>query len=269
MGPIFKERHRLKAAVMKRWNFDWLCGVGGRGWLTIAALAFATIAIAGCSTAAKKTALEPAGSQSSDSAPPPGPEAKIQISYSQPNDYLDTLSLTKYSAADALSTAAGSGGTASVVRFEGGMPVWQIDIEPGMFSAMPIGVSSKNYAVSEVKYGKVPPHFVQSIPDLGPPEPLEPDHFYIFSVTRKSGSISYDAVKVNADGSLQAYEADPRAGSSFRLCCNVPSDFTITGPPSGVESPPPDATPPPDAGPPPDAQAPDTFGPPPSGAPPP
>ncbi len=263
MGPIFKERHRLKAAVMKRWNFDWLCGVGRRGRLTIAALAFATIAIAGCSTAAKKTALEPAGSQSSDSAPPPGPEAKIQISYSQPNDYLDTLSLTKYSAADALSTAAGSSGTASVVRFEGGMPVWQIDIEPGMFSAMPIGFSSKNYAVSEVKYGKVPPHFVQSIPDLGPPEPLEPDHFYIFSVTRKSGSISYDAVKVNADGSLQAYEADPRAGSSFRLCCNVPSDFTITGPPSAVESPPPDA------GPPPDAQAPDTFGPPPSGAPPP
>jgi hypothetical protein len=273
MGRIFKERLRLIAAVMKRRNFDWLCGVGGRGRLAVAALAVATIAVSGCSATAKKASLEPATSQSSDqsadSAPPPGPEAKIQISYSQPNDYLDTLSLTKYSAADTVTAAAGSGGTAAVVRFDGGMPVWQIDIEPGMFSAMPIGFSSKNYAVSEVKYGKVPPHFVQSIPDLGPPEPLEPDHFYIFSVTRKSGSISYDAVKVNADGSLQAYEADPRAGTSFRLCCNVPSDFTITAPPSSVDSPSPDAAAPPDAGPPPDAQPSDAPGAPPSDAPPP
>ena len=244
MGPIFKER--LIAAVMKRWNFGRLCGVGKRRSLAIAALAF-TIVITGCSVLAKEPASQPdapqPSDQASDNTPPPGPEAKIQISYSQPNDFLDTLSLTKYSGASTLTTApAGSSGTASVVRFEGGTPVWQIDVEPGMFSEMPLGFSSKNYAVSEVKFGNVPPHFVQSIPDLGPPEPLEPGHFYIFSVTRKSGSISYDAVKVNVDGSLQAYEADPRAGNSFRLCCNVSSDFTVTPPPSAVDSslPPPD-----------------------------
>ena len=186
------------------------------------------------------SAASPPSDQPSDSAPPPGPEAKIQISYSQPNDFLDTLSLTKYSDAKTLTTgpAAGSG-AATVVRFEGGIPVWQIDIEPGMFSEMPLGFSTKTYAVNEVKYGNVPPHFVQSIPDVGPPEPLEPGHFYIFSVTRKSGSISYDAVKVNADGSLQAYEADPRAGTSFRLCCNLPADFTMTSPPSIVDPLPP------------------------------
>ena len=195
----------------------------------------------------------PPSEQTADSAAPPGPEAKIQISYSQPNDFLDTLSLTKYSGANTLTTGSGgSSGAATVVRFEGGVPVWQIDVEPGMFSQMPLGFSAKNYAVNEVKYGKVPPHFVQSIPDLGPPEPLEPGHFYIFSVTRKSGSISYDAVKVNADGSLQAYEADPRAGTSFRLCCNLPADFTATPPPSFVDSSPPPAAgdsalPPPDA----------------------
>lgn len=191
---------------------------------------------------ASTTAALPASDQTADSAMPPGPEAKIQISYSQPKDFLDTLSLTKYSGASSLTTApAGANGTASVVRFEGGTPIWQIDIEPGMFSQMPLGFSTNTYAVSEVKYGKVPPHFVQTIPDLGPPEPLEPGHFYIFSVTRKSGSVSYDAVKVNADGSLQAYEADPRAGTSFRLCCNLPADFTAMPPPSVFDSPPPSA----------------------------
>ena len=207
-----------------------------------------TIAFAGCSAHAKQSALQPAASppseQSPDSAPPPGPEAKIQISYSQPNDFLSTLLVTKYAGASTLTTApAGANGTASVVRFEGGIPVWQINVEPGMFSEMPIGFSSKNYAVSEVKYGNVPSHFVQSTPDLGPPEPLESDHFYIFSVTRKSGSISYEAVKVNPDGSLQAYDADPRASTSFRLCCNVSSDFTVTAPPSSLDSslPPPES----------------------------
>jgi hypothetical protein len=235
---------------MKRWNFGSLYGVPNRKAAAVAALAL-VITVAGCSALGKKPASPAAppapADQTSDITPPPGPEAKIQISYSQPNDYLYTLSLTKYSAASSLaSTTSGPGGASSVVRFESGIPVWQIDIEPGMFSDMPIGFSSKNYAVREVKYGKVPPHFIQTTPDLGPPEPLQADHFYIFSVTRKSGSISYDAVKVNADGSLQAYEADPRAGTSFRLCCNLPADFTATAPQSDVDSAPPPEAPPPE-----------------------
>lgn len=196
----------------------------------------------------KKPAAAATPTQSADGAASPGPEAKIQISYSQPNDFLNTLSLTKYSGADLLATEpAGSNGTASVLRFEGGTPIWQIDVEPGMFSTMPLGFSTKSYAVSEVKFGNVPSHFVQTTPDTGPPEPLEPDHFYIFSVTRKSGSTSYDAVKVNSDGSLQAYEADPRAGTSFRLCCNVSSDFAASVPSSSIDSSPPDTSPPAEA----------------------
>jgi hypothetical protein len=221
--------------------------IGRRPLPAIAALAF-MIAIAGCSThailPAPETAASPTPDRSADSAPPLGPEAKIQISYSQPNDFLSTILLTKYTGASVLQTApTGSNGTgtAAVVRFEGGMPMWQISVEPGMFSEMPLGFSAKNYAVSQVKYGSVPPHFVQSIPDVGPPEPLEPGNFYIFSVTRRSGSISYDAVKVNTDGSLQAYEADPRAGTSFRLCCNLSSDFTMVAPPAVVDTPSPPA----------------------------
>jgi hypothetical protein len=226
-------------------SFGGLRRIGRQPLPAIAALAF-TIAIAGCSAHAKQPAPKPAASplpdQSADSAPTPGPEAKIQISYSHPDDFLSELMLTKYSGADVLETASKDAkGVASVVRFEGGMPMWQINVEPGMFSEMPLGISSKTYAVSEVKYGNVPPHFVQTIPDVGPPEPLEPDNYYIFSVTRKSGSISYEAVKVNTDGSLQAYEADPRAGTSFRLCCNLASDFTVVAPPAVVDNPSPPA----------------------------
>jgi hypothetical protein len=196
--------------------------------------------LAACSTISKTSASEPTASssnQAADSAPPPGPEAKIQISYSHPDDFLKSLSLTKYSGATVLATEpAGANGIASVVRFEGGTPTWEIKDEPGMFSEMPLRYSAKTYAVSEVRYGKVPPHFEQIIPDTGPPEPLQPNHFYIFSVTRMSGSISYDAVKANADGSLQAYEADPRAGSSFRLCCNISPDFPATTPSSAFDA---------------------------------
>jgi hypothetical protein len=250
--------------VMKRRNLDGLRRCGGPSARTIAALAL-MIALAGCSAHAKQPALAVAApttpDQSADSAPPPGPEAKIQISYSHRNDFLSELLMTKYSSANVLETAsADSKGAASVVRFEGGMPTWQIDVEPGMFSAMPLGLSSKDYAVSEVKYGNVPPHFVQTIPDLGPPEPLEPGNYYIFSVTRKSGSVSYEAVKVNADGSLQAYEADPRAGTSFRLCCNLASDFTVVAPPVAADTPVPPEEP--DGSAPPEASAPaDASGP--------
>jgi hypothetical protein len=213
--------------------------------VVIAASAF-MISFAGCSVLAKPPPTSSTSTQSTDSAASPGPEAKIQISYSQTNDFLSTLSLTKYSGASLLATEpAGSNGSAAVLRFEGGTPIWQIDVEPGMFSAMPLGFSAKNYAVSEVKFGNVPPHFIQITPDTGPPEPLEPDHFYIFSVTRQSGSISYDAVKVNADGSLQAYEADPRAGTSFRLCCNVSSDFSESAPSSSSDTSSPDTSSPP------------------------
>ena len=226
---------------MKRWNCGEERRIGKRPLLALTALAL-TIGFTGCALHAKSSALgspaSPTPDQSAESAAPPAPEAKIQISYSQPNDFLNMLSMTKYSGATVLETVpSGTNGVASVVRFDGGEPTWQIKVEPGMFSEMPFGASPKTYAVSEVKYGTVPPHFVQTIPDAGPPEPLEADHFYVFSVTRKSGSISYDAVKVNVDGSLQAYEADPRAGSSFRLCCNLSSDFTVVAPPATLDEP--------------------------------
>ena len=210
--------------------------------------------MAGCATHLKSalaTATTPPAQPAppgppADDTTPAGPEAKIHISYAHPGDYLATLSVIKYSAADPVTTTPGVNGTGvgSIIRFDGGVPAWQIDDEKGMFSDLPIGGSKSNFAIPEVIYGNVPAHFTQSTPTGDPPEPLESDHYYVFSVTRASGSISYEAVKVNADGSLEAYAADPRAGTSFRLCCDLPADFTITAPPeaatppSGVDSPP-------------------------------
>jgi hypothetical protein len=99
---------------------------------------------------------------------------------------------------------------------------------------------SEPQAVTEVKYGAMPPHFIETTPESGPPEPLQSDHYYVFTVTRASGATSYEAVKVNGDGTLEAYEADPRAGTSFQLCCNLAPDFIINAnvvAPPGAEGP--------------------------------
>ncbi|HTT76666.1 MAG TPA: hypothetical protein VMF50_11900 [Candidatus Binataceae bacterium] len=160
---------------------------------------------------------------------PPGPEAKINISYSNPSDYLSSMVVTKYAAANTIATEPkGANRVASTVLFEGGVVVWQVDIDMSGLSILPGIGSKKPYIVRHVKYGEVPQGFQQTTPDSGPPEPLEPDHYYVFSVIRASGSTNYEAVKVEGDGSLIAYNADPRAGDSFQLCCNLTPDFTVT-----------------------------------------
>ena len=176
------------------------------------------------------------GASSGANQTPSGPEAKINISYSKPSDYLSSLIVTKYAAANTIATDSNrKGGVATTVLFEGGVAVWQVDINPSTFSGLPGIGSRRPYIVKHVKYGEIPQGFQQTAPDNGPPEPLEPDNYYVFSVIRASGSTNYEAVKVQADGSLVAYNADPRAGDSFRLCCNLTPDFTVTA--AGSENP--------------------------------
>jgi hypothetical protein len=195
---------------------------------------FVAIFAIGCSL--HKSASPPPAPppQVADNTPLPGPEAKIHISYARTNDYLDSLLVIKYSGAVNVMTLNDKDGrTSSIIRFDGGVGVWQIDVDKSMFSDFPVIGSDKAYAPAEVKYGSVPARFLQSVPGGDPPEPLEPDRFYIFTVTRAFGSTSYEAVKVDTDGSLETYEAEPRAGTSFRLCCNLGADFTATTAPVG------------------------------------
>ncbi|HLW71546.1 MAG TPA: hypothetical protein VKS22_13100 [Candidatus Binataceae bacterium] len=208
--------------------------------LLIASLAFALIA--GCTTHRETSAPpdQPAAADDTVASAPAAPEAKIHISYAHPGDFLDSLSVTKYSSAQTLDVPVHDSG-ATLVRFDTGVVVWEFAVAKDLLSGVPmVGSGPKKYTPAEIKYGDLPAHFIASIPDSGPPEPLEPDHYYVFAVTRGSGAVSYEAVKVNGDGSLEAYEADPRAGSSFRLCCNVAADFTLTAP---ADAPPADSAP--------------------------
>ena len=190
--------------------------------------AVAAILFAGCSS---RNELAAPSNPSADSGPA-GAEAKIHINYSHPGDYLASMTVTKYSSAQILQTTNTKNGDASVVRFDGGISVWDFAVEKSVFSGVPlIGHEEHRYNPTEVKYGTLPDHFTEFMPSSGPPEPLEPNHYYIFAANRGSGSISFQAVKVNGDGSLEAYEADPRAGSSYLICCNLAGDFTITAPP--------------------------------------
>ncbi len=182
----------------------------------------------GCASGKRTPASTAArAAQSSDNTPLPGPEAKINISYSRPGDFLTSLSVTEYNAAVTLLSEPGKSPSASIIRFDGGLVIWQIGIRQKLLSDLPGLGHGQSYAVKEIVYGRLPANFVSTIPDSGPPQPLQPDHYYVFAVTRASGTTSYEAVKVNGDGSLEAYAAEPRAGDSFRVCCDVAADFVV------------------------------------------
>ena len=157
-------------------------------------------------------------------SPPPG--ATVAISYAHRGDYLASLSVSKFNGTEMVeSRNIDAQHVASIIRFDGGVTVWEIHADTGVFSKLPVVGSGDKFAAKSVTYGKLPVHFAQLTPDSGPPEPLEVGHYYIFTAQRASGTLSYEAVRVEADGSLDGYEAEPRAGTSYVLCCNVNPDF--------------------------------------------
>lgn len=158
--------------------------------------------------------------------PMPPPKATVEITYHKPGDTLVRATVTKFFGAAVIANASGSGGrVASVVRFDGGVPIWSLKSDKG-FTDVISTFGKANYAPATLDYGKLPAHYQQLIPDEGPPEPLDRGSFYVFTIERASGSTSYQAVKVQADGTLEAYAAQPRAGSSYVMCCNLAADFT-------------------------------------------
>jgi hypothetical protein len=161
----------------------------------------------------------------SEGEPLPPPVANVAISYHRPGDALARATVIKFFGAEVIANhQRDATHTESVVRFDGGVPIWEFKADEGTFGSI-TGVGAAKYAIKKVEYAKVPTHFTQILPEEGPPEPLDRGAYYVFQIERQSGSSSYQAVKVLADGSLQAYNAQPRAGSSYLLCCNVTSDF--------------------------------------------
>lgn len=169
------------------------------------------------------------GSGDASSAPP---GATVAITYAHKGDYLSSLSVTKFSGTEMIeSRNLDPQRIASIIRFDGGVTVWEIEADTGMFSKLPVVGAGDKFALKSVTYGKLPAHFAQTTPDSGSPEPLETGHYYIFTARRASGALSYEAVRVESDGSLEGYDAEPRAGTSYVLCCNVSPDFLQPAPP--------------------------------------
>ncbi|HYL60736.1 MAG TPA: hypothetical protein VEU51_17860 [Candidatus Acidoferrales bacterium] len=186
---------------------------------------------------------------SGEGEPLPPPVANVAVSYKRPGDALARATVIKYFGADVITNhQRDAAHTESVVRFDGGVPIWEFKADESTLGSV-TGLGAARYAIKDLQYSKVPPHFSQIIPDEGPPEPLDRGAYYVFQIERQSGSRSYQAVKVLADGSLQAYNAQPRAGSSYLLCCNVKSDFPEpvvlpeSNPDAGTETAPPEEPP--------------------------
>jgi hypothetical protein len=208
----------------------------------LAALTLATlIGLSGCAAKKQAKAQAPASAQAqageesgtiespSAQATPAPSTATVHIGYAHRDDYLQSLSVAKFAAATVILTRTRKSGTASVVRFEGGEPVWEIKADRGVSGTLlghvPGVDENRKYAIDAVTYGKVPKHFAKVEPDNSDPEPLETGKYYIFTVHRAVGATSYQAVRVAFDGSIEGYDAQPRAGTSYELCCNIAPDF--------------------------------------------
>jgi hypothetical protein len=213
-----------------------ICGSTGRlltGWLTLWAFAIAS-AFAACSAQrhGAKTHDEAAAASNSSNQP----SATIQISYAHKDDFLRSVAVTKFIGAQMIPTKPGEEARgASIVRFSGGVPVWEIHADESVgreiLTEVPLIGAGRKFALKQVTYGTLPKNFLQTNPDAEPPEPIQNGSYYVFRVERASGSINFQAVKVDSDGSIEAYDAEPRAGDSYALCCNVTSDFASSAGP--------------------------------------
>ncbi|MDB5107990.1 MAG: hypothetical protein JWM69_931 [Candidatus Binatus sp.] len=195
--------------------------------------------------------------------PLPPPVANISVSYKRTDDALVRATVIKFFGAEAIAShQRDANHKETVVRFEGGVPIWEFKTTESTIGSI-TGMGERKFALKSIEYAKLPQHFTQIIPEEGPPEPLDRGAYYVFQIERQSGSTSYQAVKILADGSLQAYNAQPRAGSSYLLCCNISPDFqepvvlpeanpdlnTSNAPPEEPPSDHPDAMPPAAGGP--------------------
>jgi len=154
----------------------------------------------------------------------PETPASIQISYAKPSDTLQSVVVSQFTGAAVLRTSGSGDNEASLVRFDGGVPIWKFHASKSVLNPLS-AIEKTPYHVTSFEYGKVPAAFEQDAPETGPPPPLYSGGYYIFAITRASGVVSYQAVRVQPDLTLQVYDADPRAGTSYNLCCRISTDF--------------------------------------------
>jgi len=219
----------------------------GRGRCAIALTLVASLSalVVGCSLL-KKDGAPVEYIAVDDQTPRPDAPASIQISYAKADDTLQSVVVSQFTGANVLRTQNGGEGEASVVRFDGVVPIWKFHAGRSLLNPLS-QIEKTPYHVASIEYGKVPSGFSQDTPEAGPPAPLVAGGYYIFAIERASGATSYQAARVKPDLTIQAYDAEPRAGTSYRLCCNISSDFPEPSPvdveqpasaqPPGLDSP--------------------------------
>jgi hypothetical protein len=188
----------------------------------------------------KKPAAPASANDEQTRAPEPAQENSfsVHIEYAERRDFLRSLTVIEYQRAQLLMAKPGSGNHArSLVRFSGGTTIWRIEPKPvkrtllaraspfSVLSDIPVANVNGDLRVSTVGYGKVPRGFIQAMPQAGPPDPLEIGEYYMVRVERAFGVTNYQLVRLDANGDIEVYDADPRAGDSYELCCDVSSGF--------------------------------------------
>jgi hypothetical protein len=168
--------------------------------------------------------------------------ATVQIDYSRRDDFVRSVTVTKFTGAALIPAPPGEEkGGAAIVRFEGGgVAVWQFHADEGVTSELltqlPLLGAGRKFALTKLKYGELPENFIQDSPESVPPEPLEAGAYYVFEVDRASGSASFEAIRIQADGTIESYDAEPRVGESYALCCNLSPDFASAARPADAPS---------------------------------
>ena len=114
--------------------------------------------------------------------------ASIQICYAKPDDTLQSVVVSHFTGANVLRTVDEGDGEASLVRFDGGVPIWKFHANRSVLN--PLTKSARRqFTLTSIDYGKLPTGFVQDVPESGPPPPLGPGGYYIFADRARVGRV--------------------------------------------------------------------------------
>ncbi len=154
-----------------------------RRWLLWPMMMLLTVTLAGqgCSyvkslwSSGDDTADLDDAATANEGEPLPPPVANVAVSYKRPGDALARATVIKFFGADVIANhPRDAAHTESVVRFDGGVPIWAFKADESTFGSI-TGVGAGKYALKNIEYAKVPAHFTQVIPEEGPPELCVPD----------------------------------------------------------------------------------------------
>src|SRR5579872_1939205 len=101
-----------------------------------------------------------------DQTPRPSTPTSIQIGYAKPTDTLQTVIVTQFTGANVLRTIGEGDAQESVIRFDGGVPIWKFHANRNLLNPLN-DIGTMPFHVASIEYGVVPKGFVQDLPEVG------------------------------------------------------------------------------------------------------